>query len=298
MRKVQAGILTILLVAALAAQASALPAERTAELEIPRVGSVTPTIDGIFDPAEGWGEPLVSIDSSNIGQYITDPTAGYTSKDIKGYYRWDETNLYFCCVIGDTDHTNPTEPGGNPWCGDSIRFDMKSDVESEDLNNTSKYWFALCNDGNVYFYQEIAETGLEVVGGDAATSGYKVVHDKEAGTTVYEVAVKWDKNLAAESSISSGLEFITAQRVLEMSSDMTEPMQAVQLGGYTEAGTKWFVATLVDALPEVANTEAEVVTDAAADEVAAPQTFDAGVIAAAAAIVSAAGFTLSRKNRK
>lgn len=300
MRKVQASIMTLLLVAAMAAQISALPAERTTELEIPHVGSVTPTIDGIFDPAEGWGEPLVHIDSSNYKEYVTEASAGFTSNDVKGYYRWDEENFYFCCVVADTDHTNATQPGGNPWCGDSIRFDMKSDLESDDLGDTSKYWFALCDDGNVYFYHEIAETGLEVIGGDAATSGYKVVHDKAAGTTVYEVAVKWSKNIAAESSISSGFEFVTAQRVLEQSTGMSEPEQAVQLAGYTEAnGTNWYVATLVDALPEAVETEAEaeVVADAAAEEVAAPQTFDAGVIAAAAAIVSAAGFTLSKKRK-
>ncbi len=43
-----------------------------------------------------------------------------------------------------------------------------------------------------------------------------------------------------------------------------------------------------------AETEAEVV-EAAADTVAAPQTFDAGMIAAVAAIVSAAGYALSKK---
>lgn len=303
MKKLPIGVMTVLLTAALAAQAGALPAERTAEIEIPRVGSVTPVIDGIFDPTEGWGEPLIHIDSSNYKDYITEAGVGFSSNDIKAYYRWDETNFYFCCVVEDKDHTNATEPGGNPWCGDSIRFDMKTDVESDDLSDTSKYWFALCNDGNVYFYHEIAESGLEVVGGDAATSGYKVVHDKDAGTTVYEVAVKWSQNLNAESSISSGLEFITAQRILEQSSGMSEPEQAVQLAGYSaDNGTIWFVATLADALPEAEETvdapvEADVVTDAVETTTTAPQTFDTGVIAAAAAIVSAAGFTLGKKRK-
>ena len=47
---------------------------------------------------------------------------------------------------------------------------------------------------------------------------------------------------------------------------------------------------------EIVETEAETV--AAADEVtAAPQTFDAGIIAAAAAVVTAAGYAVSRKSR-
>ena len=47
--------------------------------------------------------------------------------------------------------------------------------------------------------------------------------------------------------------------------------------------------------PEVEETAAEVVDSAADAVVTAPQTFDAGVIAAAAAIISAAGYALSKK---
>ncbi|MBQ8400623.1 MAG: hypothetical protein IJX14_01710 [Clostridia bacterium] len=47
--------------------------------------------------------------------------------------------------------------------------------------------------------------------------------------------------------------------------------------------------------PEVEETVAEVVEGAADAEAAAPQTFDAGVIAAVAAIVSAAGYAISKK---
>jgi len=46
-------------------------------------------------------------------------------------------------------------------------------------------------------------------------------------------------------------------------------------------------------LPEP-ETEAEVV-DVVVDAPAAPQTFDAGIVAAVAAIVSAAGYALSKK---
>jgi len=46
----------------------------------------------------------------------------------------------------------------------------------------------------------------------------------------------------------------------------------------------------------VVETEAEVV-DTPSEEAAAPQTFDAGIIAAAAAVISLAGYTLSKKSR-
>jgi len=75
-------------------------------------------------------------------------------------------------------------------------------------------------------------------------------------------------------------------------------MQAVQLCGYSNdpanSGTKWFVAMLDDAVPEVVETEA-VVEEVVEEAVTAPQTFDAGVIAAVAAVVSAAGYVVSKK---
>jgi len=297
MKKFTAFTMTAMLVAAMASQVAALPA-RPAEIYIPKVGSATPVIDGKFDPAEGWGEPLVHIDNASYGDYVTrqeDPS--HTTTDIKGYYRWDEENFYFCCVVEDKDHANPTAPGSNPWKGDSMRFDIKCDLDSEDLNDSSKYWFALCDDSNVYFFQEKAETGLENVGGDVGTSGYKVVHDKAAGVTVYEVACKWEYN-TPDGKVYPGFEFVTAQRVMEMSTGDAEPTQSVQLCGYetdpNNMGTKWFVAMLDDAVPEVVETEA-VVEDVVEEAVTAPQTFDAGVIAAVAAVVSAAGYAVSKK---
>ena len=297
MKKFAAFTMTAMLVAAMASQVAALPA-RPAEIYIPKVGSATPVIDGKFDPAEGWGEPLVDINEANYGEYLLVAAAGHSTNGIKGYYRWDDTNLYFCCVVEDKDHINTTAPGANPWNGDSIRFDIKCDLDSEDLNDTSKYRFALCDDGNVSFFQEKAETGLVNVGGDTATSGYKVVHDKAAGVTVYEVAVKWEHNTPA-GKVYPGFEFVTAQRVMELSTGEAEPMQAVQLCGYetdpANSGTKWFVAMLDDAVPEVVETEA-VAEDVVVEEaVTAPQTFNAGVIAAVAAVVSAAGYAVSKK---
>ena len=296
MKRFSALAMTAMLLAAMAVQTAALPA-RPAEIYIPKVGSATPVIDGKFDPAEGWGEPLVDINDANYGDYLLDSSVGHSTTGIKGYYRWDDNNLYFCCVVEDKDHINTTAPGGNPWNGDSIRFDIKCDLDSEDLADTSKYWFALCDDGNVTFFQELAETGLENVGGDVSTSGYKVVHDKAAGVTVYEVAVQWKYNTPA-GKVYPGFEFVTAQRVMELSTGEAEPMQAVQLCGYSNdpanSGTKWFVAMLDDAVPEVVETEA-VVEEVVEEAVVAPQTFDAGVIAAVAAVVSAAGYALSKK---
>ncbi|MBQ3590654.1 MAG: hypothetical protein II979_01825, partial [Clostridia bacterium] len=57
---------------------------------------------------------------------------------------------------------------------------------------------------------------------------------------------------------------------------------------------KYTLTTDVAGHVEAPETEAEVV-DTVVDTPAAPQTFDAGVIAAVAAIVSAAGYAISKK---
>lgn len=322
MKKIAPFLLIALLAAMLAVQSFALP-PRIATITIPKVGENTPVIDGVFDPFEGWGEPLVHIDNDSYGDYVTrqdDPS--HNTEDIKGYYRWDEKCFYFCCVVKDADHANPSNPGDNPWKGDSMRFDIQTNLESDDLGDTSKYWFALCDDGSVYFFNEKIES---VVGGDVLNENggdycqaYAVVHDKDTGTTVYEVAVLWEFNTPAGTKIEKGYEFVTAQRVMEMSTDDPEPTQSVQLCGYetdpNNTGTKWFVATLGEAAPEIVieadpaaepAAEAEVpaaeaaapVAEAAAPAQAAPQTFDVGVIAVVAAIISGAGYAISKKKR-
>ena len=259
MKKLTAAVLTALLAAGLAVSASALPA-RTAELSIPRVGEKTPVIDGKFDVDEGWGQPLVWIDSFSYENYVTrqdDPS--HTTDDIKGYYRWDDQHMYFCCVVEDSDHANPTQPGSNPWAGDSIRFDIQTDLACEDLNLTSKYWFALCDDGEVYFFHEKTEPGVDVMvtaemGGDIVCTEYVVARDEARGVTVYEASVLWEYNTPAGTEIKEGYQFVTAQRVMEMSTGDPEPTQSVQLCGYEadsdNPGTKWFVATLTGAVEE------------------------------------------------
>ena len=64
MKKIASVALIVLLAAMLAVQSFALPA-RPATITLPKVGENTPVIDGVFDPFEGWGDPLVHIDNDS-----------------------------------------------------------------------------------------------------------------------------------------------------------------------------------------------------------------------------------------
>ncbi len=331
MKKLATLVLAMAMLAASASTVGALAPERTTNIDIPKVGEAVPVIDGKIDPAEGWGDPLVSLDADNMKEYLTrqGDDATWDAESIKGYYRWDEECFYFACEVVDPQHHNENYDGGS-WAGDSIRFDMKTNLASDDLNDTMKYWFSLNNDGFVGLFQEKAEGEVPINLGEFAAKAFKVVRDEDTKTTTYELAMLWSENMLDPTQIKPGFEFITAQRVMEMSSDDAEPDMSIQLCGYNvEAeATKWFQAKLVDA-PAAAAEEApaeevpaepvveEVPEEVPAEEPAAevvevveeepaaepveeivetaPQTFDAGVIAAAAAAVSALGYALTRK---
>ena len=288
------------LLATMTMSVSALPA-RTADIVIPKVGSATPVIDGKFDPAEGWGEPLVVIDQSNFNDHITKPGGKMADTSIKGYYRWDETNFYFCAVVEDAEHLNQADSGGICWKGDSLRFDMLSDLETADLDNTSKYWAALTNDGTEYFYRKKTEPHTKEGAGDKAAT-YKITRDDATKTTVYEIAAKWEYNVTARaSSLVPGFEFVTAQRIMEMNPGEAEPMMSVQLCGYSNEagneGTRWFVAELGDALPEAAAPAPSAPSAPAAGNEGAPATFDGVLLAAAAASAAGVAFTAMKKRK-
>ena len=74
-----------------------------------------PVIDGVFDPEEGWGDPIVSLDSSNMKDFAeTDP--GYEGllddktlmiEKLDVYMKWDDTFFYYCANVVDPEHYNP-----------------------------------------------------------------------------------------------------------------------------------------------------------------------------------------------
>ncbi len=210
-------------------------------------------IDGKVDPAEGWGEPLVTIDSTNIQTYSTKPeVTEWDTESIKGYYRWDEECFYFACEVVDPEHFNNYFEGGAAWQGDSIRFDISHDIEGDQaaLNRTMKYWFYMnygegVDGETVGLFQELVEDGCKPHGANAAKD-FAVTRDEETKTTTYELAMYWHTNLPDDIYVEEGLQLITHQRVMERSSEEDAPQGSISLPGFdTESrASKWHYVTL------------------------------------------------------
>ena len=74
-----------------------------------------PVIDGVFDPEEGWGDPVVHHDSSDMKTFAeTDPgfenlldDASMMISNLDVYMKWDDTYFYYCANVTDTEHFNP-----------------------------------------------------------------------------------------------------------------------------------------------------------------------------------------------
>ena len=275
MKKTVTLALTAALLAASATTIGALAPERTTYIDIPKVGEAVPVIDGKIDPAEGWGDPLVSLDASNMREYLTRQAddVKWDAESIKGYYRWDEECFYFACEVVDPQHHNENYDGGS-WAGDSIRFDIKTNLASDDLNDTMKYWFSLNNDGFVGLFQEKAEGEVPFNLGEFTAKAFQVVRNEETKTTTYELAMLWAENMLDPSVVKPGFEFITAQRVMEMSPDDAEPDMSIQLCGYNveKATTKWFQAKLVEGAAETAEEPAAEEVPAVEDAPVAEET--------------------------
>lgn len=315
MKKIGLIIAAAILTALLSVNSFAL-SERTTTISVQKVGETTPAIDGKFDPDEGWGEPIANITPDIIANYCTDPGEAKDTS-VAAYYRWDETNLYLCMVVGDPAHYNEqTNPGGI-WQGDSARLDIKCDMLSDDLQDTSKYFIGLNNDGEVLVNQEKVETTIAdrspAQNKDTGLSAYAVSRDDSTGTTVYEIAFAWNKNVpeASRSIIKTGFKFVTECRVLcQDSAEEGEPLQAIQPAGVNEDGLFWYVAELVEAPVIIDETEPQAASDdpliaesaSAQTSTPAPQTGDtsmsAAIILASAALISVASALYSGKKAK
>ena len=120
-----------------------------------------PVIDGVFDPAEGWGDPVVHHDSSDMKNFAeTDP--GFESlmydpalmiSNLDVYMKWDDTAFYYCANVTDSEHFNP-EMDAAIWRGDSIIFHVVS-VPNDD--SRARILFGMDNDGETWAYQETME---------------------------------------------------------------------------------------------------------------------------------------------
>ena len=309
-KKIIASLLAALVAASLLSVVSFADPDGTTPLTVPKAYKV-PTIDGHFDENEGWGEPVAHLTRADQAE-----DAGFAVKaqsleisemeedtfcdDIKVYYRWDETNVYFCGVIVEPVQENEAVDSGNVWAGDGFQFDMATDP---DRTTRTTFFLGLNSDDGTSM---VAVNRLEDDtdwDDEWANGTYVFTRDEATKTTVYEAAFPWATSIANTWKASIGAQIQLRCIVLCNPGDILDInvpgivdgsyyYYFVTLGDYAEADVAQFAETEAPA-PEPAPAEAapaETAAPAAAApaETAAPAAETAAPAPAAAPAAPAA----------
>ncbi|MBR4962081.1 MAG: hypothetical protein IKY52_14385 [Clostridia bacterium] len=301
--KASACVLSALLLAT-----SAMAANYWTDDVVITAGKGSATIDGVYN-ADEWAaaeELEISMDDEIVNKYGVYQGAWETAREDSDftaymYFMWDENGLYICEVRYD-DAVELSGTGKEPWNGSDSNLIFLQAIDGGTAGNEeawSHHIFYIVGDGSGNY------------GGDAwvrlnngAVNSQETVQFSEIkiataaidGGFCIEVMVPWtvlqDKIGAFQPAegVEMGLSMVPIDYDNGEFAQLSWFKQADALGiqgGYDFGG--W--ATLkLGAAPVV-----EIVEDTADAPAAAPQTFDAAVIAAVCAIVSAAGYAVSKK---
>ncbi|QHW29525.1 family 16 glycosylhydrolase [Paenibacillus rhizovicinus] len=144
------------------------------------VQATTPvTIDGNLedDPVWGAAQPISFNDGTSSGMR--------PSVAVSGQLAWDKDNLYLA-VTAKTPDLNQNQTGGNIWQGDGVQLAVRGSAGYREMG------FALNPAQGVQQWNWGADgtlTGNSAIPADMATT--QIVRDDSAGTTTYEIAIKW-----------------------------------------------------------------------------------------------------------
>ncbi|MBQ5356251.1 MAG: hypothetical protein IIU08_10325 [Clostridia bacterium] len=206
-----------------------------------------PVIDGVFDPAEGWGDPVVHHDSSDMKNFaetdpgfeslMDDPALMISNLDV--YMKWDDTAFYYCANVTDSEHFNP-EMDAAIWRGDSIIFHVVS-VPNDD--SRARILFGMDNDGETWAYQETMEDGTPET---STTDKWKITRNEDTKVTTYEAYFLWEDIIPAEK-LGAGGSFYLRDLFLLANKDHAEPVVAVVPEGYTDGTRNYYKITLDEA---------------------------------------------------
>ena len=214
--------------------------------------------------------------------------------DIKVYYRWDETNVYFCGVIVEPVQENEAVDSGNVWAGDGFQFDMATDP---DRTTRTTFFLGLNSDDGTSM---VAVNRLEDDtdwDDEWANGTYVFTRDEATKTTVYEAAFPWATSIANTWKASIGAQIQLRCIVLCNPGDILDInvpgivdgsyyYYFVTLGDYAEADVAQFAET--EAPAEAAPAETAAPAAAAPAETAAPAAETAAPAPAAAPAAPAA----------
>ena len=200
---------------------------------------------------------------------------------------WDANYLYgFIQFYDENGHDCPYgSDAGNIWQAGAIQVSA-AEVDSV-ASDRLEYGIALATDTNAL----ISTVWADYLGSGYAVEGdYIVVNDGDTMTYEFRVPFSAFSTVAAKEGAQYGLNLVLSWG--NGSDYIHSQLAAGCTGDPGKAADRFADITLEEAI--VIETEPETVAeDVAAGD--APQTFDAGVIAAVAAIVSAAGYAISKK---
>lgn len=261
----------------------------------------TPDLDGVISDGEWDKENAIVMDASNSAAW-----GGEISNQITFYYAWDDEGLYAAAQVKDDDLMIPAN-SSEVYSKDcfQIAIDPAGLLGNAGVGGGMFYSLAVCQGetlGAVYhpyggaaedfeyegaarltsdgweFEMMIPWTSIEILADD----GYAWTHAE--GETINALIACLDRNSDGTANmfktVLSGVDatdFTPANYALELK---LEKKVAPSLEAETET-----VAPAADA--DVTETVATTT---------APATFDAGIVAAVAAIVSAAGYAVAKKH--
>jgi len=289
MKKTLSLILAGVLTAAMALSASAAYADCDAEIKFGVKGiaeTATWAADGEWSEGEyaeidvkaSWMSAAVGDEANLEAAKNLDYTLGLS---------WDANYLYgFVQFYDENGHDCPygSDPG-NMWQAGAMQVSA-AEVDSV-ASDRLEYGMALATDTNALATVNWADY---LGSGYDATGDFIVINDGDTMTYEFRVPFSAFSTVAAKEGAQYGLNLLMSWG--NGTDYIHSQLSAGCSGDPGKAADRFADITLEEAI--VIETEPETVAeDVAAGD--APQTFDAGVIAAVAAIVSAAGYAISKK---
>ncbi len=275
-------ILSVFLVMMLLVTAVSASPSGASKGNVPKIGEGIIVVDGAKD--EIYDQAL----TVDITQLLQGDENGAWAK---AYMLWAEGAFYFLAEVTDPVISIPSADIQNsvPWESDSV--EMFFDFGNEHLDLAQQ--FRLDVTGFPSYY---SEGGADSAYGPEAAAPY---FDEYAATMTdvgynIEMRVDLEKYYLSEGQ-AIGMQLQVNDRIADNVSNSVKNMVSSQNAGSWDVDLYDYVILGPELVIE---TEAEVV-DAPADaaDVAAPQTFDGGILAAVSAILAAAGYMVSKKNK-
>lgn len=294
-----------------------------AEFNFDIVGTHTPTVlDGVISEGEYAGNTPIVVDGT---QYYSDGTwvGSFNGETYTFYFTWDADNLYVGITVEGDTTPSQNGPDGDDWFrkGDMVQIGFNPDYQLQDCHPII-LGVGFTADKQVQVRGDAfrsTKDGEQTCDISAEIPGYSKAYSETGINYCAELAIPCDNYIFVNGVGRSGdgaplydLTGLDASEGLEiglwlaMVNDVDGPDGTdgdTCMRTDCSNGCAWVAQDMCSLCLSLVDTPAvvedvEVVDTAVAADTTvttAPQTFDAGVIAAACAIVSAAGYALTKK---